>query len=161
MKAVLRPPIPPKRRGFTYLMLLWWVAIGGVMLAAVGQSWRLESRRQRDLELAFRGEQIRVAIEAYRSFRPEGRMDLPRQLTDLVVDKRGGEPQHHLRRLWPDPVTGGEWGLVLAEGRISGVFSTSTATPLRGPLGVESYGEWRFEVGPAVDTPPLSDQPAP
>ena len=48
-----------------WLLLLWWVAISGVMLTALSHAWQIESRRQREMELVFRGEQIRLAIEAY------------------------------------------------------------------------------------------------
>ncbi len=57
----------PRQRGFTYLMLLFWVALSGVMLMALAQRWSTESQREREKELVFRGEQIRLAIEAHAS----------------------------------------------------------------------------------------------
>ena len=33
--------------GFTYLLLLWWVALAGVMLMALGESWSMQARRDR------------------------------------------------------------------------------------------------------------------
>ena len=45
----------PRHRGFTYLMVLLWVAISGVMLMALSRAWLLESRRERDTELIYRG----------------------------------------------------------------------------------------------------------
>ena len=55
----------PRHRGFSYLMVLLWVAISGVMLMALSRAWLLESRRERDTELIYRGEQIREALSAY------------------------------------------------------------------------------------------------
>lgn len=138
-------------RGFTYLMLLWWVAIAGIMLAAAGQSWQLDARRARDAELAWRGEQIRRALETY-SQAPvaEGVRRLPLDLDELLEDERAGQTLRHLRRLWPDPVTGEAWGLLRREsdGAITGVYSRSSLRPVRAPAGVTTYAAWRFEVTP-------------
>lgn len=139
------------QRGFTYLMLLWWVAIAGVMLAAAGRSWQLDARRVRDAELAWRGEQIRRALETY-SQAPvaDGVRRLPLELEELLEDQRTGQTVRHLRRLWPDPVTGAQWGVVRREpdGAITGVYSRSALQPVRAPAGVNSYAAWRFEVTP-------------
>ena len=132
--------------GFTYLMLLWWVALAGVMLMALGQSWSMQARRERETELIHRGEAIRVAIEAYVSVPVgEGVSRLPNKLEDLLEDRRSGELRRHLRQLWRDPLTrGGEWGLVRDAGGISGVHSLSRQVPLVPPAGVERYDQWRF-----------------
>src|SRR3989344_3465450 len=100
-------------------MLLWWVALSGLMLAALAQSWVLDARRAREAELVWRGEQFRQAIEAYASVPVgEGQSHLPRRLEDLLEDRRSGELQRHLKRIWPDPLTGRtEWGLVRSEER--------------------------------------------
>lgn len=134
-------------RGFTYLMLLWWVAISGVMLAALGHSWAVEARRQREVELVFRGEQILRALETYRLSTPEGQASLPMRLEDLLDDRRSGVSKRHLRRLWPDPITGEDWAYVWAGDRLRGVYSLGKGVPLSGPEGVQKYDEWRFELG--------------
>ncbi len=161
-----------KRLGFTYLVLLWWVAISAMMLAALGQQWQLESRRQRELELVFRAEQIMAALVAFRCATADGRPSAPQHLHELVHDVRGATPKHHLRRLWPDPITGGGWGLIRqpSEDGITGVYSLATGTPLRAPPGVSTYAAWRFQVAaepgclnqhhqpPAAGTPAGSDK---
>lgn len=135
--------------GFTYLMLLWWVALSGLMLAALAQSWMLDARRAREAELVWRGEQFRLAIEAYASVPVgEGQSQLPRRLEDLLEDRRSGELQRHLKRIWPDPMTGRtEWGLVREGDGITGVHSLSTARPLNAPEGVLRYEQWTFVLG--------------
>lgn len=135
--------------GFTYLMLLWWVALSGLMLAALAQSWVLDARRAREAELVWRGEQFRQAIEAYASVPVgEGQSQLPRRLEDLLEDRRSGELQRHLKRIWPDPMTGRtEWGLVREGDGITGVHSLSTARPLNAPEGVLRYEQWTFVLG--------------
>lgn len=140
-------------RGFTYLALLWWVTLSGVMLAALGSQWRLDMTRQREAELAFRGAQIQAALAAYQNNTPPGQPRLPQALSDLLDDTRQGPPRRHLRRLWGDPVTGQPWGLLRNEaGGIRGVYSTSERRPLTAPDSVSTYREWLFDV---PDTPAL------
>ncbi|MBU0918255.1 MAG: type II secretion system GspH family protein [Gammaproteobacteria bacterium] len=138
-----------RQAGFTYLMLLWWVALSGLMLAAMAQSWVLDARRAREAELVWRGEQFRQAIEAYASVPVgEGQSQLPRRLEDLLEDRRSGELQRHLKRIWPDPITGRpEWGLVREGDGITGVHSLSAARPLNAPEGVLRYEQWTFVLG--------------
>lgn len=54
-----------RQRGFTYLMLLLWVAIAGVMLAALGTSWSLMAQREREAQWLWCGEQFRRALTSY------------------------------------------------------------------------------------------------
>ena len=83
---------------------------------------------------------------------------LNERLSDLLDDTRQGEPRHHLRRLWADPITGGPWGLLRTEdGRIRGVYSNSPNKPLTGPESVNAYPEWLFDV---PDVPVASAQGA-
>lgn len=53
------------QRGFTYLMLLLWVVLAGVMLAALGTSWQQMSQREREAEWQWRGEQYKQALASY------------------------------------------------------------------------------------------------
>lgn len=138
-----------RQGGFTFLLLLWWVALSGLMLAALAQAWQNDARRQRELELIWRGDAIRLAIEAYASVPVrEGQARLPTRLEDLLEDRRSGSLQRHLRRIWPDPITGQpRWGLVREGDGIVGVHSLSTARPLLAPEGVERYDAWQFVAG--------------
>lgn len=131
----------------TYLVLLWWVAIGGVLLAALAQSWRMEARRQKDIELVFRAEQIAAAIQSYYDATPTGPKALPQTLDQLIEDRRGPALKRHLRQPWPDPVTGEQWGLIKSELGIKGVYSRSTLKPVRGDPSFRNYKDWRFLAG--------------
>jgi type II secretory pathway pseudopilin PulG len=103
--------------GFTYLLLLWWVAIAGVLLMALGRHWSFERRREQEIEMVFRAQEIQRALTAYHRYVPEGgQAAWPKTLQDLVDDRRGPVVQHHLRRVWSDPLTGqSDWGLVREE----------------------------------------------
>lgn len=153
--------------GFTYLMLLLWVAISGVMLMALSRSWVLESRRERDTELIYRGEQIRDALTAYAAVPVStGSSRSPARLEDLLEDRRSGQVQRHLRRAWRDPITNSlDWGLVKDDkGGIVGVFSRSKRVPLLAPEAVKTYEAWRFEIDPltpAAAPPPQVQASAP
>lgn len=128
-------------------MVLWWVAISSVILVAISQQWAIESRRQREIELVFRGEQIRQALDAYYEQAPEGQVKvLPKRWEDLLEDTRRGHPVRHLRQVWSDPITGGSLGVIRAGPYIKGVFSTATGHPIRAPSGTDSYQNWRFEL---------------
>lgn len=123
------------QRGFTYLGLLFAVALSGAGLAVVGQSAATAMQRERERELLFRGDEIRRAIEAYVRATPPGQPRFPRRLQDLLVDTRGATPRHHLRRLYADPFTGSaDWVLLPAPGDaqgIAGVRSRSTQSSLQ------------------------------
>ena len=143
-------------RGFTYLMVLFWVALSGVMLMAVSRSWLMDARRERDTELIYRGEQIRDALSAYAAVPVStGGSRAPQRLDELLEDRRGGQVQRHLRRVWRDPITDSSaWGLVKDEqGGIVGVFSDSAKVPLLAPESVRSYRDWRFEIASGVASP--------
>ena len=97
--------------GFTYFMLLWWVALSGIMLAALSQQWAFERRREKEAEMVARAQEIVAAIAAYHQAVPNG--PWPASLQDLVEDRRGPRTLRHLRRIWVDPLTGrADWGLV-------------------------------------------------
>lgn len=98
--------------GFTYLGLLFFVAITAAGLAALGQAWSTAAQRERERELEFRGNEIAQAISSYLKA-TAGLAQYPRSLEDLLVDRRGAKTRHHLRRAYADPFTGKpDWVLV-------------------------------------------------
>jgi type II secretory pathway pseudopilin PulG len=147
-----------RERGFTYLGVLLIVALMGFGLAAFGELYSHAAQREKERELLFIGEEFRNAIASYYRKSP-GTSVYPKKLEDLVEDKRFPMPQHHLRRIYADPMTGkAEWGLVEAPGGgFLGVHSLSEETPIKsGDFGVknasfedaENYTKWTFAYSP-------------
>jgi type II secretory pathway pseudopilin PulG len=100
-----------RRRGFTYLGVLLLVALSGAGLAALGTQWQSRALYEREQELLFRGEQIRLAVARYRAAQEPRAW--PQTLDDLLHDERGERVRHHLRQAWPDPYTGrADWVLL-------------------------------------------------
>ena len=138
--------------GFTYLGILLAVAILGVMLAAAGTVWSMAAQRDREAELLFVGEAYRAAIESY--YR-NGSGELPRELQDLVEDRRSLVLRRHLRRLYDDPMTGRfDWEIVrTGDGGILGIHSSSRGLPIKRAnfppreaefAVAECYCDWQF-----------------
>jgi type II secretory pathway pseudopilin PulG len=148
-----------RNRGFTYIGLLFAVAILGTGLASTGIVWHIAQQREKERELLFIGQQFRFAIERYYLSTPEGVKKFPLRLEDLLLDPRQPMTQRYLRRIYIDPMTGkDEWGLVkAADGGIMGVYSLSDQAPVKQAQfrnaerffdGREKYSEWRFIAQP-------------
>jgi type II secretory pathway pseudopilin PulG len=156
--------------GFTYLTVLFIVAILMGGLAIVGEVWETSAKREKEAELLFVGNQYRKAIARYYESTPGGVKRYPRALEELVKDPRQPSTQRHLRQLYADPFGGKEWGLVKApDGGIAGVHSLSEDKPLKsgnfrlrdaGFEGAQRYADWKFVYSPTTPAqgPPQSRQ---
>ena len=140
-----------EQQGFTLVGMLVLVALMGVGLAGYGELASHAAQREKEAELLFRGDQYRQAIAAY--FKKE--QTYPRELALLLQDKRYPMPVRHLRKLYPDPITGkAEWGIVEAPGGgIMGVFSTAQDEPIKSGgfrpannafADAKHYSDWKF-----------------
>jgi type II secretory pathway pseudopilin PulG len=148
-------------QGFTYVALLFAVAIIGVGLAAKGVEWDRAAQRAREAELLFVGNEFRKAIALYYYRSPGPVQEYPRSLEELLEDPRYPGTQRYLRRIYHDPMTGKvEWGLVMSsDGRITGVHSLSGKQPIKSGNFSEanrefaiknSYSAWQFTFAPVV-----------
>jgi type II secretory pathway pseudopilin PulG len=133
--------VPRRSRGFTYLWLLFALALGGVELAALGEQELTRQRREREAELRFRGEAIAAALGRYAEATPAGHLPLPQRLDDLLADRRFPRAQRHLRQLYADPFTGqADWEVVVGQAPVaaaSGVAGDAQAIG-SGIVGVRS-----------------------
>jgi len=141
--------------GFTYLGLLFAVAMLSAGVATTGEVWHTAQQRQKEQELLFIGNEFRQAIRLYYVNTPSAIKRYPPALEDLLKDPRYPNTQRYLRKLYRDPMTGqNEWGLVELPGvGIVGIHSLSDAVPLKSSNfsnadsefeGKASYSEWLF-----------------
>ena len=158
-------------RGFSYLVLLFAVAIAAAGMAGTGIVWHTALQREKEADLLFIGNQFREAITSY--FLRSPARQFPASLEDLLKDPRFPDTVRHLRKLYRDPITNStDWGLIAAPGGgIMGVYSKSELAPLKRAnfdapnLALEdrarelgdklAYKDWHFvgAVAPVVRTP--------
>ena len=169
----MRNAQPAGSPGYTFPFML--IIVAAMAFAAmrldVAQSYRL--KRDKEAELLFRGLAYKRAIKSFHSKNSR----YPRQLKELADDRDSSKPRF-MRQLYKDPVTGGEFKLILgSEGAIMGVVSASRDVPLKKvdfdkeleDFGnAKTYANWKFETKPGSATSPpglapgasSSDQPA-
>ena len=142
-------------QGFTYLALLVFIVIIGILLSVGSQVWVQSAQREKEQELLFVGDQFRQAIGMYYQHTPGAVKTYPKHLEDLLVDTRYPAKQRYLRKLFRDPLTGqAKWGLVESpDGGVMGVYSLSVLEPIKlsnfrvadqAFEGSGSYADWRF-----------------
>lgn len=170
MERRMRPgralPAPqPPVQGFTFVWALAAIAILSIGLAQIGPLWADQAQRDREAELIRIGTLYAQALENYRKLSPGTLKRYPLTLQALLEDERFLGTKRWMRKLYTDPVRPGQpFGLIRdEEGRISGVFSTSTDTPLRREAldlkvtllpAARRYSDWRFtpDTATATDT---------
>ena len=147
--------------GFTYLGVLFLVAILSAALAGTGVIWSTAQQREKEKELLFIGNSFRQAIGAYYQKTPGTIKRYPNNLGDLLKDNRQLVQTRYLRKIYDEPFTGqAKWGLVRApDGGIMGVFSLSEKEPIKrffeqesaDFVGTKKYSDWRFVYMPPVN----------
>jgi type II secretory pathway pseudopilin PulG len=152
------------QRGYTYIGLLIAVAVAGIALAATGEVWSTQARREREEQLLFAGEQFRQAITSYFESTPGGTGQFPRNIEDLIEDRRLPTVRRHLRQIYADPIAGGsQWGLVRAgpNNTITGVYSLAPGAPIKRQgfrreqeafANAATYADWKFVYLPRAAT---------
>ena len=142
--------------GFTFISALVMVVVMGIMLGAIGQSMSVIMKREREKELIFRGLQYRDAIERW-SKKGVPLKDLKDLVEPTVSNNASASKDRLLRKLYKDPITGGEWKTLPTppdpvQG-IWGVASKSSEEPfkqgdfpevIKDFKGKTKYNEWEF-----------------
>lgn len=139
------------------LIVLLFVLLTTFGASSMVEMHQTQTRREKEDQLLFVGDQYRRAIASYYGVTPPGgARSLPRSIEDLLSDRRFPTPMQHLRQAYPDPMTGkADWVLIRAGGGISGVRSQSTLEPLRKSgfperyklfAGATSYAAWGFGI---------------
>ena len=150
--------------GAAFIAVLLFIAIFGAISAGVVAAGSAVAQRTVEEDLLFVGAQFRNAIRSYYEAGVGGRR-YAMNFDELLRDKRVPGVLRHLRRVYPDPLTGSEdWGVVRApEGGIMGVFSKSKGTPLKidgfdpqfaAFKGKTKYSDWVFAYVPQAVVQP-------
>jgi len=147
-----------RQAGFTYLGLIIFVAIIGMVGAATLKIGALLQRAAAEEELLEIGAAFSAALDSYAAATPPGASPYPPSLKELLKDPRVPGVRRHLRKIFVDPVTGkAEWGVVfLGEGTsgVVAVHSLSNAPPLKianfdsrfaGLDNADTLSAWRFK----------------
>ena len=157
---MIKPPpsLVRDQRGFTYLMVMFFVVMIGISLMAVGQQWSVIMKRDREAELLFRGNRIKDAIERFvadyevqKGTRPNR---YPLKLEDLTK-----KPKRYLPVVYKDPMTGEDFELIKIGAEIRGIRSTSKEVPFDQVHfeGAKTYHDVRFEA--AADSTDCTPSP--
>jgi len=144
-----------RARGFSYIGVLILVAMMGIALAAAGEIWHTASKREKEQELLFVGDQYRRALAQFAAQTPGNARRSPLSLEELLQDSRYPGIRRYLRRIYVDPITGkAEWGLITGPGgEIFGVHSLSEEEPVKKAHfrladkvfeGKRKYSDWVF-----------------
>jgi len=165
----MRRPTRAAERGAALLAVLLAVLLLGLLQHAALSTTAVDRQREREAELLFIGGQVERAIAAYVQATPRGAAQWPRDLDDLLADRRFPQPVAHLRRLWRDPFTGAaDWVPIRVGNTLVGVHSRAQVVPLRshgfGPgqggfANARTVADWRF-VHAGVALPAVASGPA-
>ena len=165
--------------GFAYLFVLLFMALFGAISAGIVAAGSNLAQRDAEEELLYTGTQFRNAIRSYYDAGAGGRR-YALTFQELLRDPRIPGIRRHLRRVYPDPLTGkDDWGILQAPGGgIMGVYSKSAAKPIKvelfapeyaGFANKEKYSDWVFAYVPAgqvlpgasIGASPANRTPAP
>jgi type II secretory pathway pseudopilin PulG len=142
--------------GFTYLGLVFLLALLGVAAFTTALWWSTQAQREREAELIFIGHEFREALRSYAAAQPKDVTErYPQALEDLLRDPKRLEVRRYLRRVYVDPMTGRtDWVLMrTAQGGIVGLHSSSQKKPLKQAgfdevdatfAGKSKYADWVF-----------------
>lgn len=147
------------QRGIALMAVLLLVVIMGLGSSIVGTTWKTKMQRAREQTLLWRGEQYRKAIASYyHSTQGRAQGTYPRSLDVLERDPRFLQRVRHIRRLYKDPINGGDFVPVKDSfGAIIGVHSASDLEPLKRDgfshgnsqfANRKKYSEWEFVFKP-------------
>lgn len=144
-----------RQQGAVLLVVLLFVLLTTLGVSSMVEMHQTQTRREKEEQLLFVGDQYRRAIASYYGVTPPGgARSLPKSIDDLLNDQRFPTPMQHLRRAYPDPMTGKvDWAFVRDRGGISGVRSQSNLEPIKRdgfPTFYKhfhtsgSYADWAF-----------------
>jgi type II secretory pathway pseudopilin PulG len=89
------------QRGFSYLALLFIVALVGIALAITGEAWSRTKARQNQVQVAWEQKQVERAVRSYVCAAPGNLPTAPVSVEQLLLDDRYLGIKRHLRDRYP------------------------------------------------------------
>lgn len=140
--------------GFSYVVVMFLVAVTAVVAVRALESTLQTERRNKEVELLWRGMAYRQAIQQYYQNSPGAARAYPAELANLLHDTRLVRPTRPLRKRYRDPMTESDWALMRDEnGAVIGVYSTSQVKPIKQAgfpqelqhfTNAQHYSDWKF-----------------
>lgn len=152
-----------RQEGYSYAIIMFLLAVLAVLSARALENDLTRERRDKEAELLRIGQIYQHAIQVYYENSPGTVKQLPTSLEDLLHDSRPIRLQRPLRRLYRDPITGGDFGVIRLgggnDGPIIGVRSLSQLKPIKRDgfppklasfVNAGSYQGWQFIYQPTI-----------
>lgn len=148
-----------RSKGFSYLALMYLIALISLAAAMTVQLGAITQRRNAEDETIFAGLQYKTAIRSYFEAMQAGSSVAPGRIEDLLRDPRFPGVKRHLRKPFADPLTGKmDWCIIKStDGKgILGVYPPLRDKPIRTAnfpddvfyfKGQTSYSKWVFVYG--------------
>ncbi|MFS2002652.1 type II secretion system protein [Duganella sp. CT11-25] len=149
--------------GFSYAIVMFLVAVLSLVSTRALENSLTSARRDKEAELLWVGQAYRRAIQEYYQNTQGSDKLYPAALKDLLEDTRPILLHRPLRRLYRDPITGGDMVPIRQgggeSGPIIGVRSASAQTPLKTDgfptelanfTNAASYQGWQFIYEPST-----------
>jgi hypothetical protein len=141
---------------------MFLIVIMAISVTVVAKQWKTVVQREKEADLLWRGIEIQTAIQFFYNEKPLG-STVARAKYPLTLEELTKPPKPFLRRVYKDPLTGGDWQYIPdpATGGIRGVRSASTMVPIKQHQfpaavahfeGFDKYNAWVFQF-PSASTP--------
>lgn len=140
--------------GFSYVVVMFLVAVTAIVAVRALENTIQTERRNKEVELLWRGMAYRQAIQQYYQNSPGAARGYPAELENLLYDTRLVRPTRPLRKIYRDPMTEGDWVALRDEsGAVIGVHSRSQAKPIKQAgfppelqhfTNAQHYSDWKF-----------------
>ncbi len=148
-----------KQAGFTLIAVLVAMVLLALGVSQVTTVVSQQAQREREALLLQIGLAYQQAIGSYYENSPGTVKRWPRDVSDLIEDKRFVTLRRYLRKAYADPVSPGrDWEFIRAsDGGIQGVYSQSDLAPIRAAAidlpglslsAASQYRQWQFVYTP-------------
>jgi type II secretory pathway pseudopilin PulG len=122
-RSIASPLTFGSQTGFTYIGVLFAVALIGLGLTCVSEIWAKVAEREKLAQLKWAGNQYANAIRSYYYANTGYIHQYPQRFDQLLEDNRYLSLRRHIRKLYANPITqASDWGVIqAADGGIMGV----------------------------------------